>query len=90
MAILFKKIAYNCGEATLLSLKRKEDKISVLEKLKLWYHLKHCGPCQRFMDQWKVLGEIAGRMRERKTNEQSFRLSDEQKAILQKRIDESR
>jgi hypothetical protein len=56
----FKKTLYNCKEATLLSLKRDEGRISVLERVKLAYHLMHCTPCRRFIGQWQLLEKKQG------------------------------
>jgi hypothetical protein len=44
----FKKTLYNCKQATLLSLKRDEGRISLVERVKLAYHLLYCEPCRKF------------------------------------------
>jgi hypothetical protein len=51
----FKKILYNCHQATRLSLKRDEGTISFWERLTLAYHLAYCAPCRRFIHQWEFL-----------------------------------
>ena len=56
----FRKVVFNCKEATLLSIKKEEGKIDVIERLKLWYHLLYCDPCRRFIAQWKKLAGKAG------------------------------
>jgi len=48
----FPHIVYDCKQATLLSIKREEGKITLFERTKLTYHLLYCGPCRRFIEQW--------------------------------------
>jgi hypothetical protein len=52
----FQKTLYNCKESTLLSIKREEGRISLLERMKLAYHLWHCEPCRRFVNHWQTIG----------------------------------
>jgi hypothetical protein len=63
---LFKKIVFDCKQATLLSIKKDQGKITFGERLKLSYHLLYCDPCRQFIDQWKRLDkagrEIQGRL----------------------------
>jgi hypothetical protein len=60
MKLPFRETLYNCKESTLLSIKREEGRISMLERLKLAYHLWHCAPCRRFVHQWHTLGRKRG------------------------------
>jgi hypothetical protein len=54
----FKKTVFNCKQATLLSLKKEEGKASVLERLKLFYHLLYCIYCRRFIKQSAIINHI--------------------------------
>jgi len=49
--ISIKHIIYNCKQATLLILKKKEGKLSLMERFRLFIHLLLCDPCQRFKKQ---------------------------------------
>jgi len=78
----FKKILYDCKQATLLSIKKEEGKITLIGRLKLWYHLLYCGPCNRFIAQWKKLTQT----RKRSNELVVFRLSDEAKERIDKNL----
>jgi predicted anti-sigma-YlaC factor YlaD len=56
--ILFRKTAYDCRQATLLSIKREEGKIGFRESLKLYYHLLRCDPCRRLIEQSALLNKV--------------------------------
>lgn len=51
----FSKTVFDCKQATLLSIKREEGRITLFERAKLTYHLLYCGPCRRFIEQWDGL-----------------------------------
>lgn len=55
---LFKKTVFNCHQATLLSLKKEEGKISLFERVKLSYHLFYCTVCKRFVEQSHQINHI--------------------------------
>jgi hypothetical protein len=55
---LFKKTVFNCKQATLLSLKKEEGKISISERVKLFYHLLYCSYCRRFVKQSSIINHI--------------------------------
>ncbi len=48
---LFKNIIFDCKQATLLSLKRDQGKITFIESVRLKYHLLFCDPCRQFIAQ---------------------------------------
>lgn len=54
----FKKIVFNCKQATLLSLKKEQGKISFIEKIKLAYHLFYCDPCQHFIKHSHIINKV--------------------------------
>lgn len=60
MAYLFRKTVFDCRQATLLSIKREEGRITLVELLKLRYHLLFCDPCKRFIGQWQLLDKNTG------------------------------
>lgn len=81
----FKKILYNCRQATRLSLKREEGNISLTERLVLAYHLLYCEPCRRFIYQWELLTR---RRAARDVQAQPpFALSPEAKQRIQQQLD---
>jgi L-lactate utilization protein LutB len=55
---LFKKTVLDCKQATLLSLKKEEGKASILERVKLFYHLLYCIYCRRFIKQSSIINHI--------------------------------
>jgi hypothetical protein len=52
---LFKKTIYNCKQATFLITKKSEQKLSIAENLKLFYHLLFCDPCKEFAKQSHII-----------------------------------
>jgi hypothetical protein len=54
MNIIHKTI-YTCEEATRLIIKKDEEKLSILQRTKLWLHLAICSACKRFKVQNKWL-----------------------------------
>ncbi len=54
----FKKIVYNCKRATLLIIKKKEQRLTTAEKLQLYIHLHFCNPCKRFVKQSDLIDNL--------------------------------
>lgn len=42
---------YNCKQATLFILKKKDRRLSITERARLFIHLLFCDPCKRFVKQ---------------------------------------
>lgn len=55
----FRKTIFNCRQATYLSVKREEGTVTLLERVKLGYHLLYCEPCRRFIQQWELLKQTS-------------------------------
>jgi len=55
---LFRKIVFNCKQATLLSLKKEGKSISVPERIKLLYHLLFCDSCRNFIKQSSLITRL--------------------------------
>jgi predicted anti-sigma-YlaC factor YlaD len=55
---LFRRTVFDCKQATLLSIKKAEGKITFLERVKLSYHLLYCDPCRQFIKQWNQLDRL--------------------------------
>jgi L-lactate utilization protein LutB len=55
---LFKKTVFDCKQATMLSLKKEEGKITIMERVKLFYHLLYCIYCRRFVKQSSIINHI--------------------------------
>jgi hypothetical protein len=81
----FKKILYNCRQATQLTLKRDEGKITIRERLTLAYHLAYCGPCRRFIHQWELLSQRQGAQDIR--SQPPYTLSREARDRIQQQLD---
>jgi hypothetical protein len=80
-------VIFSCQQATLLSEKKAEGKISVLEQLQLTVHTLNCDSCRRFIRQYNMLRETL-----KQTEEQLFltpiaHFSETRKTALQKEID---
>jgi hypothetical protein len=53
----FKRILNNCVEASLLSLKDKEEKITFKEKFEMKFHIFFCKCCKNFIKQSPMIDE---------------------------------
>ena len=78
----FRSIVYNCKQATLLSIKKAEGKISSLEAVKLQYHLMFCDPCRRFIQQWEMLDGSKKQL----VDFPLFKLSEEARSRIQRHL----
>jgi len=87
MIYLFKKIVFNCKQATQLALKREERKLSIMESIRLSYHLFYCGPCRKFIKQSRLINRIGKELAQTIFNRPRFPLSEERKQSIQQQID---
>jgi hypothetical protein len=85
---LFKKIVFDCKQATLLSIKQEEGRITFFEKLKLSYHLLYCDPCRRFIEQSKQIDQIGQELDQRLSSRPPFTLPEVTKDRIQQQIDQ--
>ena len=53
----FKRILNNCVEASLLSLKNEEEKITLKQKFEMKFHIFFCKCCQNFTKQSPIIDE---------------------------------
>ncbi len=53
----FKKILNNCVEASLLSLKNEEEKITLKQKFEMKFHVFFCKCCRNFIKQSPMIDE---------------------------------
>lgn len=82
----FKNISYSCKEATLLSERAKEMKLSFLQRFKLSIHLSYCKYCQRFVQQSKLMDTAMKKYKEDLFESPSYNLSVEFKDSLQEKM----
>lgn len=54
----FYTTVHDCEKATRLSVKKEEGKLSVTEKLQLFYHLLWCHVCRRFVKQIRRINSM--------------------------------
>jgi len=87
MMYLFKKTVFNCKQATLLSLKKEERKLSFFESMKLAYHLLYCQPCKKFIQQSRLINRVGEEVSQSLSNRPPFRLSEETKQRMQRELD---
>jgi hypothetical protein len=83
----FKKIKYNCKQATLLIEKRKIARITFREYIELRVHLFGCSMCRLYGKQSRIINDMALRLH-RATHIAPIRLDDSFKQNLQNLIDE--
>ena len=83
----FKKTVFNCEQATLLSLKRDEGRITLTERARLSYHLLYCDVCRQFIKQSHLINQIGKGIGETLFQSPPFSLSTETKKSIQARID---
>ncbi|HWA34358.1 MAG TPA: hypothetical protein VG737_09530 [Cyclobacteriaceae bacterium] len=86
---LFKRVVFNCRRATLLSLKKEQSAISLLERVELSYHLLYCSPCRRFLAQSARLRSMTLNLKE-VPDSLPFSLSDESKSRITRALNEVR
>ena len=86
---LFKKTVYNCKQATLLSLKREEGKITMPERVKLTYHLFYCSSCRHFVKQSSMINHIGKEVVHSIFTHPPHTLSAKMKEDIQQQIDSS-
>lgn len=84
----FKKTVFNCRQATLLSIKRAEGKITFFERVKLRYHLLYCDPCRRFIKQTSKLDHLGKELGQLIADQPPFSLSQDRKAQIQQVLDQ--
>jgi predicted anti-sigma-YlaC factor YlaD len=65
MAKGLKNIIHNCKEATKLSLKREEQRLSVKERMQLRIHLLFCDACKNFVKQSALINTAFKSFKER-------------------------
>jgi hypothetical protein len=83
----FRKTVFDCKQATLLSVKRAEGKITLFERVKLSYHLFYCDPCRRFISQWQQLDRAGKEMGTAMWSKPPMSLSEETRSRMQKIIE---
>ena len=87
---IFRKIIFNCEQATFLLAKKSEQKLSLKERAKLFYHLLFCDPCRRFKVQTQIIDKTLHDCREHLSHHPSQTLSAEAKEKIQRSIDSIR
>ena len=83
----FKKTVFNCKQATLLSLKKEEGKITFRESVLLWYHLLYCKFCKRFTKQSAIINKLGETVAETLFTNPPHTLSGKSKAAIQRKLD---
>lgn len=54
----FNRILNNCNETSILSLRSKEEKLTLREKIEMKIHLRFCKCCQNFTKQSDLIDKI--------------------------------
>lgn len=87
--MLFRRIVYDCHEATLLSIKKDEGKITLRERVQLWYHLLACDPCRNFIKQSALINQAGKKLQQLMGTQPPYKLSDTVRSRIQAEIDKS-
>ncbi|MDN3654837.1 hypothetical protein QWZ08_04305 [Ferruginibacter paludis] len=84
---LFRKTVFDCKQATLLSLKKEGGKITIMERVKLFYHLLYCVYCRRFEKQSSIINHLGEGVINSIFTDPPHTLSDKAKENIQQQID---
>lgn len=87
MAGGLKNIIRNCKQATLISLKKEEGKITISERLKLSIHLLFCDACKRFIKQSGLVNNAMQQLHQKLYQHPPHTLSKEAKEKMQQQVD---
>jgi len=83
----FKSVLYDCKQATLLSIKKDQGRISFLERIKLSYHLLYCDPCRNFIAQSHQIDHAGKKLENLLASRPPFSLPLNTRDRIQKEID---
>jgi hypothetical protein len=81
------RLKLTCKEATYLSSKKEEGKLTFFLQLRLLMHYISCPPCRRFINQCKLLAKKIRRYPEGLSEGPAHQLPAEKKQSLQEQID---
>lgn len=81
--IMMKLDRISCRESTLLSTKKLEGKITLIERIQLWYHQKLCKVCKLWEKQIMVIDDL---LRSTPVNNKETGLTDEDKESIKSKI----
>lgn len=81
-----KQLFSNCKEATLLTVKSEEAKLSLQERLQLSIHLLYCSTCRRFKQESEKLNVYFLQLHEQLLKEPPYRMSEQLKETLQSKL----
>jgi 16S rRNA G966 N2-methylase RsmD len=84
---LLKKTVFDCKQATLLSIKKEEEKITIMEIIRLFYHLLYCVYCRRFVKQSSIINHLGKGVINSIFTDPPYTLSDKAKENIQQQID---
>ncbi len=82
-----KNIIRNCKQATLISLKKEEGKITIADRIKLSIHLLFCDACKRFIKQSGLINKAMQQLHQKLHQYPPHTLSKETKEKMQQQVD---
>jgi hypothetical protein len=80
------KLFSNCKEATLLTVKGEETKLSLPERVQLGIHLLYCSTCRRSKKESDKLNVYFLQLHEHLLKEPPYKMSEQLKATLQSKL----
>ncbi len=86
MKVGLKNIVHNCKEATLLSLKKEDGKISLGERARLIIHLSFCDACRQFIKQSGIINKAMKQLHDKLYKHPPHILSAEAKEKMQQQL----
>lgn len=84
----FKKVIYNCKQATLLIEKKQLTQLSFRETIELRIHLTGCDMCRLYRKQSQVINTMVQQLFKASVQSGNLSLDDDFKKELQDRIEE--
>jgi hypothetical protein len=82
----FKRILNNCVEASLLSLKNKEEKITFKQKFEMKFHIMFCKCCKNFVKQSPMIDESMKAYFENMENQPPVKASEDLKTRIKEQL----
>lgn len=82
----FNRILNNCNETCILSLRNKEEKLSLRHKIEMKIHLRFCKCCQNFTKQSDMIDETMKGYFEELEKQPPVKASDDFKARMKEQF----
>jgi hypothetical protein len=82
----FSRILNNCNETCILSLRNKEEQLSLKQKIEMKIHLRFCKCCQNFTQQSDIIDKTMNQFFEQMDNQPPLKASADFKAKMKEQL----